>query len=243
VTPKAVTIFVPAFNEVANLEGAVEDAVAATKALTDYEIVIVDDGSTDGTGPLADALAVRWPKVRVVHNRSNLGLARGYRVALEQARMPYFTFVPGDREVSGESIREILDAVGTADIVVPYHANLKARRWYRRLITRASTRLMNVLFGLRVRYYQGPCVYPTSLARSLPTTTTGFFFLAEMLVQALRAGHSFIEVGLIHQERATGRSKALSFGNALRALKTVMGLWWKIRVRSPQRLPSMENRA
>jgi dolichol-phosphate mannosyltransferase len=229
---KAITIFVPAFNEVANLEGAVEDAVAAaTKALTDYEILIVDDGSTDGTGPLADALATRWPKVRVIHNPRNMGLARGYGIALQRARMPYFTFVPGDREVQVESIREILDAVGNADIVVPYHANMEARPWYRRLFTRASTALMNVLFGLKLRYYQGPCVYPTRLARSLPTTTTGFFFLAEMLVQALRAGHSFVEVGLIHQERATGRSKALSFGNALRALKTVIGLWWRIRVK------------
>jgi dolichol-phosphate mannosyltransferase len=239
---RAVTIFVPAFNEAANLEGAVDDAVQAATALADYEILIVDDGSTDGTGPLADALAARRPNVRVIHNPRNLGLARGYRLALEQARMPYFTFVPGDREIQVESIRGILDAVGSADVVVPYHANMQARRWYRRLLTRASTALMNVLFGLKLRYYQGPCVYPTGLARSLPTTTAGFFFLAEMLVQALRAGHSFVEVGLLHQERATGRSKALSVGNVLRALKTVIALWWRIR-RTPARVPSLEHRA
>lgn len=239
---RATTIFVPAFNEAANLEGAVQDVLAVARDLPDYELIIVDDGSTDGTGRLADALAARLGRIRVIHNATNLGLARGYRIALEQARMPYFTFVPGDREVSAQSIRDILGAIGKAEIVVPYHANMGARQWHRRMLTQASTGLMNLLFGLKLRYYQGPCVYPTELVRSLRTTTTGFFFLAEMLVQALRAGHSLVEVGLIHQERAHGRSKAVSLGNVVRALKTVLRLWWTIRVK-PISTRHLENRA
>ena len=223
--PRAVTIFVPAFNEAANLEGTVDDVQAAASDIADYEIIVVDDGSTDGTDAVAARLAARVPRLRVLRNEKNQGLAAGYRRALAEARLPYFTFVPGDREVSRESIRAILAAVGSADVVVPYHANMKARPLYRRLLTRGSTALMNFLFGLRLRYYQGPCVYPTGLVRTLPTTTTGFFFLAEMLVQALRRGHSFVEVGLIHQERAHGRSKAVTVGNMVRALTTVLRLW------------------
>lgn len=236
----AVTIFVPAYNEVANLAGAVEDVLAAAARLGDYEVIIVDDGSTDGTGELADRLARAHPRVRVMHNPKNLGLARGYQIALAEARMPYFTFVPGDREVGAESIRHILAAVGSADIVVPYHANAWARPRYRRLLTRVSTVLMNILFGLELQYYQGPCVYPTAVARTLPTTTRGFFFLAEMLVQGLRRGYTFVEVGLIHQERAHGRSKAVTVRNMLRALSTVLRLWWTIR---PHSKPDREARA
>jgi dolichol-phosphate mannosyltransferase len=241
-TPKAVTIFVPAYNEAANLEGAVADVVAASAGLGDYEIVLVDDGSTDGTAELADVLATRIPRLRVIHNPENLGLAASYRRALAEAQMPYFTFVPGDREVSAVSISEILHAVGSADIVVPYHANAEARAWHRRLLTRASTGLINLLFSLRLRYYQGPCVYQTALARSLKTTTSGFFFLAEMLVQAVHRGHSYVEVGLIHQERAYGHSKAVSVRNILRALTTVVRLWWVLRVK-PRPSRYMENRA
>jgi len=241
-TPKTVTIFVPAYNEAANLEGAVADVVAASEGLGDYEIIVVDDGSTDGTAELADVLAARIPRLRVIHNPENLGLAAGYRRALAEAQMLYFTFVPGDREVSLTSIKDILGAVGSADIVVPYHANAEARARHRRLLTRASTSLINLLFGLRLRYYQGPCVYPTALARSLRTTTSGFFFLAEMLVQALYGGHSYVEVGLIHQERAYGRSKAVSVRNILRALTTVVRLWWVLRLKSVSSR-YMENRA
>src|SRR5207244_8634339 len=92
--------------------------------------------------------------------------------------------------------------------------------------------ILNLLFGQKLRYYQGPCVYPTGLARSLPTTTRGFFFLAEMLIQALRRGRSFVEVGLVHQERAHGRSKAVTLRNAARALTTVARLWWRLRLAS-----------
>ncbi len=230
---RRVTVFVPAYNEAANLQGAVEDVLAATAKLDDFEVIVVDDGSTDGTGAVADGLARTDARIRVIHHGANLGLAAGYRRGLAEARMPFFTFVPGDREVNGESIRNILAAVGSADIVVPYHANMGARPWHRRFLTRTSTALLNVLFRNKLRYYQGPCVYPTAVARTIPATTKGFFFLAEMLVQALRRGHSFVEVGLIHQERAHGRSKAVTLSNMARALQTVLRLWWTVRVAPP----------
>jgi len=226
-----ITVFVPAYNEAANLEGTIGDVLTATATLDDREIIVVDDGSTDGTGDLADDLAARSACVRVLHNPTNFGLAAGYRRALAEARMEYFTFVPGDREVSAQSIKDILGLVGSADVIVPYHANARARAWHRRLLTRASTALINLLFGFRLRYYQGPCVYRTALARSLGTSTDGFFFLTEMLVQALRRGHSYVEVGLIHQERSYGRSKAVSVRNIGRALATIVRLWWSLRVR------------
>src|SRR5438552_18525086 len=75
---RAVTVCVPAYNEVASLEGTISDVLAATASFSDCEIIVVDDGSTDGTGELADALAVRSAGVRVLHNPTNLGFAVGY---------------------------------------------------------------------------------------------------------------------------------------------------------------------
>ncbi len=222
----------PAFNEAAHLEGAIADiASAAQAALDDYEILLVDDGSTDGTGPLADRLAHQRPKLRVIHQPTNQGIAAGYTRALEVARFEYFGFLPGDREIEPTAIKNILAAVGTAEIVAPYHGNPQARQAYRRVLTLVSTTLVNRLFGLRLRYFQGPCVYPTALARALPRTAGGFYFLTQMLVHALCAGHTYIEVPLIHQDRAHGRSKAVSWRNIMRALRTIAVTWWAIRVR------------
>lgn len=236
---RRVSIFVPAYNEERYLEGAIRDIVSAAAAvLDDYEVLVVDDGSTDRTGKLADRLAREHPKIRVIHQGRNLGIAAGYVRAVEDAKLDYFSFLPADQEISPESIKNIFAAVGTADIVVPYHENTWARPLYRRLLTRVSTSLVNSLFGLKLRYFQGPCIYPTPLARALPKTAGGFYFLTQMLVHALCAGHSYVQVGLIHQEREHGKSKAVSLRNILRALKAIVGLWWAINVKrdSPRRV-------
>lgn len=230
--PRRVSIFVPVYNEVRNVEGAVEDIVSAAETILDeYEVLVVDDGSTDGTGDVVERLARAHCKVRVIHQPHNLGIAAGYARALDEAKLDYFGFLPGDREIGLESIRQIFAAVGTANIVVPHHANPEARRWHRRVLTWASTGLVNRLFSLRVKYFQGPCIYPTELARALPKTAGGFYFPTEMLVHAVRAGHSYVHVGFIHQERAGGRSKAVSLVNILRALRTIAALVWVIHVR------------
>jgi dolichol-phosphate mannosyltransferase len=233
---RCVSIFVPAYNEVEQLEGAIADiAAAADAALEDYEILLVDDGSTDGTGPLADRLAERRPKLSVIHQETNQGIAAGYARAVAAASFEYFGFLPADREIEPGSIKSILAAVGTAEIVAPYHGNPQARQAYRRVLTYVSTGLVNRIFGLRMRYFQGPCVYPTEVARALPKTAGGFYFLTQMLVHALCAGHTYVEVPLMHQDRAHGRSKAVSWRNILRALRTIAGLWWAIRIRGQRR--------
>src|SRR5438876_11355533 len=124
---RAVTICVPAYNEVASLEGTISDVLAAAATFSDCEIIVVDDGSTDGTGELADALAARSAGVRVLHHPTNLGFGAGYRRALAEARMPYLTSVPGNRAASPKSVKAFLTLLGSAVLVVPSHANPRVR--------------------------------------------------------------------------------------------------------------------
>ncbi len=240
----SLSVFVPAHNEAENLEGAIRDVRgAAEERFPDFEILLVDDGSTDGTAEVADSLARSNRRIRVIHNPTKRGIAAGYRTALGLATKEYFAFIPGDREINANSIRAIFQAVGSADLVVPYHANREARAWHRRVMTWVSTTLLNVLFVRRLRYYQGPTVYPTSLARTLPSHSRGFFFLTEMLVHALDGGCSYVEVGLLHQERAFGTSKAVTPANILMALQAIFGAWWTLRIRRARRtaLPLVGN--
>jgi dolichol-phosphate mannosyltransferase len=234
----SISIFVPAHNEVNNLEGAIRDIVAAGESeLANYEILLVDDGSTDGTAEIADRLSRHNPRIRVIHHSAKQGIADGYRTALGLATQDYFAFLPGDGEVYVDSIRQIFRAVGSADIVVPYHQNSEARARHRRVMTWMCTTLVNGLFGYRLRYYQGPAVYPTALARNLPSHSRGFFFLTDMLVRALDGEHSYVEVGLVHQERAFGKSKAVTVRNAVAALRVIFGAWWNLRVKRAWRTP------
>jgi dolichol-phosphate mannosyltransferase len=228
---RRVSIFLPAFNEVDNLERSVADIEwAASQVLSEYEILIIDDGSTDGTGELAERLARASRSVRVIHQARNMGIAAAYERALDEATLDHFSFLAADGEIARESVRAILSSVGRADIVAPYHENPRARQLHRRFLTWASTALVNVLFGQRMHYYQGPCIYPVALARALPKSAGGFYFLTQMLVHALHAGYTYVEVGLTHVDRTHGRSKAVSAKNILKALRTIAQAWWAIHL-------------
>jgi dolichol-phosphate mannosyltransferase len=227
---RSLSILMLAFNERGNLAGALRDIQDAATVLDDYEIIIVDDGSTDGTGPLADRLAARHPDVRAYHHAANRGLRAGYETGLEAARMPYVVWLPADREIEQRSLLGIFEQLGEADIVAPYHGTPERRPWPRRLLTWISTTEINVLLGRRLRYWQGPAVYPTHLARALPRTVPGFFFCAEMLACAMSLGLSYVEVPLEHRERTYGVSKAVSWRRIRDAEIAVLGFFWRFRV-------------
>jgi dolichol-phosphate mannosyltransferase len=238
--PRTLSIIVPAYNESRAIEGVVANIEAAADTLEGHEILIVDDGSTDDTGQVADDLARTHTEVRVIHHQRNRGFAAAYGSGLAQARLAYVTFLPGDNEVALGSITNIFEAVGTADVIVPFHATPWNRMWYRRFLTWVCVTEINLLFGWQVKYTQGNAVYPTELARTLPISTRHFFFITEMLVHALVAGYSFVHVPLTHQERTYGRSKAVSLTNIVNAEATMLRLWWNIRVLRRRALPRVD---
>ena len=233
-----VSIIVPAMNEEGNIEGAIRSVMTAAAGLEQYEIIVVDDGSTDSTAQVVtDLIATlaaenpnQAPIVRLVCHPVNRGLRAAYETGLSEVRMHYVTWVPGDNEMALDSIRLILQAIGKADLVVPYHGTPWLRPWFRRLLTWGSTTQMNVLFLKRLHYYQGPVVYPVALARSLPRTIPGFFCMAEMLLHAISAGYTYVQVPLTHQERAYGTSKAVGAGKIWDAQLAILVFWWRIKV-------------
>ena len=228
----SLSVVIPARNEEGNLKACVETVREVLEGITDdYELIIVNDGSTDGTGALAELLMTEISGVKVVHNAQGLGLARTYRNGAGIASKTYVALIPGDNEIQPSSMRAIFEAIGKADIVVPFTANQESRPWMRRQLSRTFTGTVNFLFGFDLRYYQGPCIYPAAVLRTLRVTTWGFVFLTEMLVRALAAGYHPVEVPMYIQPRQFGSSSAVSARNVVTALKTVVRLFWDIKVR------------
>jgi dolichol-phosphate mannosyltransferase len=220
----SVTFIVPALNEAANLEAAVAGIRAAAGRVERRQVLIFDDGSTDGTGTLADRLAAEDKDVRVVHNRRTMGLGYNYFRGIELAEGEYSVMVPGDGEIPREALEPLLARAGEADLVIPHMTGSEARPLGRRLLSRGFTGLMNLLFGLRLRYYNGPCLLRTELVRKVKLRTHGFAYMAAILVTLLRAGHTHVEVAIPLKYRRHGGSKALRPGNILSVLGTVLRL-------------------
>jgi glycosyltransferase involved in cell wall biosynthesis len=224
------SVMLLAFNEYGNLRRAVDDTISACEmsGLARYEVIVVDDGSTDGTTELADRIAMRRPNVTAVHHTVNRGLRDAYETGLAAASMGRVVWLPADNEMTLASVVRLFAAIGTADIATPFHGNPAARPWFRRFLTWFSTLQLNVITGHRLNYWQGTAVYDTALARSLPRTTNGFFFCAEMLAHAVSQGYSVVETPLHHVERTYGVSKAVSWLAIWRGQMAVLRIGWAV---------------
>jgi hypothetical protein len=160
-----------------------------------------------------------------------MGFGYNYTRGVELARMEYVAMFPGDNEIPGEAIRAILVSVGAVDIVVPYISTPAVRSWSRRVISAAFVSLVNLLFGLRLRYFNGPCVHRRVLLQAVPMRTHGFAYMAAILVRLIRSGHSYVEVPMRLQIRQHGRSKAFKPRNIVSVLIAIARLFWDVRVK------------
>jgi len=223
--PYTISIIVPALNEEKVVETVVEQIMAQVRGrFADHEVILVNDGSTDRTGEIMDRLAARHPKTRVIHNERNLGFGNAYQRGLRQARFDYVMLLCGDGGLPAASLPPIFDKIGTTDIVVPWIVNLKEIKTRPRyLLSRAYTGLLNLLFGLRLQYYNGLPVHRRDLLHSISITSGGFGFQAEILIKLIKSGCTYVEVG-VHGAEETNRSSALRLRNWLSVGRTIAHL-------------------
>jgi dolichol-phosphate mannosyltransferase len=199
----------------------------------DYELLLFDDGSTDRTGAIMDELAAADPgHVRVTHNGTPRNLGGVYKQGIERARMEYLVMVPGDNENPGAAMQAPFDAIGREDIVLPYPVNSAVRGLARHLISRVYVRLLNVLFGLHIRYYNGTVIHRTANLKGLSIKTSSFAYQAEILIKLLCAGKTFVEVPIeIEPPKVGRRSRAFRWKNIVQVGRTLGLLFVDIRLR------------
>lgn len=221
----SLSIVIPAFNEEGNLEAAVGSVLMALEGnVSSCEILIFNDGSTDATGRIADQLAKLNSSIKVVHNNGNQGLGYSLRDGFDMATKDYVTWCAGDNPMFQESLSLMFSKAGQADVISSYVANPEFRSPTRRFVSATYVVMMNILFGLRLRYYNGFAIYRTDLVKKFRTSTQGFSFLAELLILLVKSGYSYMEVPTHHRLRSHGKSNAFNLRNFLDIQKTLIRL-------------------
>lgn len=229
---KSVSIIIPAYNEEKKLAPTADLVFASLSKnrISDFEIIIFDDASTDKTGEVADELAGKHFQIKVIHNPKNMNLGFNITRGFQLAAKEYVGFVPGDNETDLETLDNILQVLGKADIVVPYIKNPEVRPLTRRFLSTTYVRIINAAFGLRMRYYNGLCFFKTSMVQKVPVSTYGFAYMTEILVKLLKSGVAFVEVPMILKTRERGATKAFRIKNIFSVFKTFLTLFWEIQV-------------
>lgn len=217
---KSVSIIVPAYNEEKNIPLAINDLLSAMKNYRPgFELVIIDDGSTDATGRVSNRLARNHRQIRVIHHRGNRGFAAAFRSGISHAQKSWVVLFHGDNDSSAASLRDMIDRIGQADIISAYTINTQVRPIVRRIISKLFIFLVNGLFGLSLRYYTGYFIAKRTVLKKLRLVSRELPVYVEAKVRLLAAGCSIIEMPFIHTGRKYGVSKAINFSSAVDGLR------------------------
>lgn len=220
--PYDVSVVFPAKNEEHNIEPCVLVADALLRALVrDYEIIVVDDGSTDRTADRAEELAERNPKVRCIRHGGNAGYGAALRTGFLAARYEYFFFSDSDRQFDIFDLKDLLDNAATADIVVGYRRD-RQDPLVRKIAAFGYNQLVSFLFDVQVKDID--CAFKLfhrSVFDRIEIESTRFFVNTEILAKARICGFRVAQVPVTHLQRTAGAS-SVGFGDITRTLRELV---------------------
>lgn len=228
----SLTVFFPCYNEELNLRDLVLEAIKTLNGLVqEYEIVIIDDGSTDKTGLIADRISREHESVRVVHHKRNRGYGAALISGFDSAKHEWVFFTDGDRQFLVSEIALLLSELDDYDLIIGYR---KARQdpWYRILYGQSWTRLVRLLFGLQVRDIN--CAFKlvrNQILRGIVLHSSGAVINTELLVRTKLSGATMKQVGVSHRPRMLGRQTGGSPKVIFKAFVELFRLWKEVNSR------------
>ena len=133
-----------------------------------------------------------------------------------------------DNDMSWESFRDLVKNIGQADIISSYMSNTHQRQWLRRVFSKIFVVLMNAVFGMRVKYFNGCFIGRRDILQALTIRSNGLTVLAECKVKLIKQGFSCLEIPFIHIPRRAGRSSALRLKSIKATIEAVWFLYWDV---------------
>jgi GT2 family glycosyltransferase len=231
-----VSIVLPCYNEAPNVADAVRAASSAAAAnAVDYEVIVVDDGSTDATAEIAARLADADRHVRLVVHPSNRGYGGAVRTGLRSARMPWVLLTDSDLQFDLRELGAFVPLASEADFIAGYRI-ARQDPTHRRLNAAAWNWLMHRRFDLPVRDVD--CAFKLmrrDLLEQLPLTSVGAMVSTELVVRAVAAGATVREVGVHHLPRVAGEQSGASPRVVIKAFRELGRLHGELR-RLPARI-------
>jgi glycosyltransferase involved in cell wall biosynthesis len=242
-TPAGLSIFFPAYNDSGTIASMVIRAVQVASTLTpDYEVIVVDDGSLDATGEIADELARTYPHVLVVHHRTNRGYGGALQTGFRASTKELVFYTDGDAQYDPAELAVLwAHLTAAADLVNGYKID-RADPLHRIVIGRLYHHIVSLLFGLRMRDVD--CDFRlmrrTIFDRIELEKTSGVICL-EMMKKVQDAGFRIVEVPVHHYHRTFGRSQFFNVRRVFRTGVDVLRLWLTLVVfRRHRRAPATE---
>ncbi len=226
--PVSITVFFPCHNEQANVSRVAEQAVTVLEGLkANYELIIVDDGSTDRTGKIADELAAGNSHIRVIHHPHNQGYGAALQSGFRAATKELVFYTDGDGQFDIGEMPALLPLLSECDIVSCYRTN-RRDNLVRKLNGWLWTQVICLAFSLRIRDVDCAFkLYRRVIFDEIKMESTGALIDTEILARAVRKGYRIAQRGVHHYPRTAGQQTGASLGVILRAFREL----WLLRRR------------
>jgi len=226
----SLSIFFPFYNEEDNIERVAKSALDVAPTIADeFEIILVNDGSLDRTGAIADRLAADFPQVRAVHNRPNIGYGGAVRRGFAEAKCEHVFFTDGDGQFDLGEIDRLIALLDECDVAVGYRAD-RADSLIRRFNAWGWRRLIRVLFGVKVRDIDCAFkLFPKHFIDSIELRSDGAMISAELLARARYRGLRVAETPVTHYPRTAGNPTGANFKVIVKAFRELFRLRRHIR--------------
>ena len=242
------TFFFPAYNEEENIAETIRRALDEVGPLVggSIEVLAIDDGSTDRTRELGEAVAATDPRVRVFH-QENRGYGGALRAGFENARGELIGFSDGDLQFDLREMSRLLDRMADerkpVDAVIGYRMKRRDPP-HRIFIATTYNAIVSVLFALRVRDIDCAMkLFRREVFDGLPLTTDSPFLSAQLLIKLKARGERIAQVGVTHYPRAAGTNTGASFRKILRTFRDIFLLRWALWTRRSEVLGTPRTRS
>lgn len=221
----SLSVFFPAFNEQDIIAKTVENATrAVSRFVDDYEVIVVDDGSSDKTAAVVEDLARRDPHVRLVRHDVNRGYGAALRTGFASAQKDLVFFSDADGQFDLQELPGLLSMLKRAPIVLGYRIR-RSDPMYRLFIAKVYNIVVRLVFGLRVRDID--CAFKLfrrDALQGVELESDGAFISSELLIKLKRRDTPMVERGVHHYPRTTGVSKGATPKVILKTIRDVIQL-------------------
>lgn len=227
-SPVSITVFFPCHNEQDNVARVTEQAVTVLDGLlADYEIIVVNDGSSDATGRIADELAAANPRIHVIHHPRNLGYGAALQSGFRAASRELVFYTDGDGQFDIGEMPALLPLLAGHDIVSCYRLN-RQDNLVRKINGWLWTRVICLAFSLKIRDVDCAFkLYRRVIFDNIKMESTGALIDTEILARAARKGYRITQSGVHHYPRTAGQQTGANLRVILRAFREL----WQLRRR------------
>jgi dTDP-L-rhamnose 4-epimerase len=221
---EGLSVIVPAYNEAGNLESILRALLAELPAVTrEFEVVVVNDGSRDGTGPIADRLAAEDERIRVVHHPFNIGFGGAQKSGFRAARLDWVVVVPADHQFDVRDLARFWERRRDCDLVASVRAD-RHDSLGRKAISAGFNAFMRSVLGIPLRDVNWVKMWRRTLFDSIQVELRGFGVDAEIVAKARALGYRMAEIEVPHYPRTWGTSSTLRAGVIWRTARELLAI-------------------